>query len=253
MFLNEARVYDSKEWGVGFELETPELTSLLIFNLVTLARSKFSTSLRSLRHIQATGRNFRSFKKLDRSEALPGFMFERLIAGVLNLEGLSARRAPLREDILQQTDIRVRVPGLERQRGERLQVSTAISAHAHQRKQASIRADGEIPVVSPFAIAQGIHRFESLWQDFNWRELWGSLPKLPADIEECSRLLGQVFREACASSSRDPRGAPGRVPSILRLFMCRFVTAICHESHRVLRERIASDPTFRGRDTSGRK
>ena len=64
-----------------------------------------------------------------------------------------ARIAPLHEDFLEKTDIRVRYPGLKRRRGARIQVTQIADYELHDEKVSRIRASNEFVILSPRTLA----------------------------------------------------------------------------------------------------
>jgi hypothetical protein len=146
----------ARYWGIGFQFEDAADAALFEADLHRQCAVRLAQMLRDLDIVE---RNYH-WKRSPHKILLPprsAADFERLIIDILNEREHVARHAPLAEDILEQTDIRIRMAALQRHRGARVQVTATVDPLFYQNKVASIRHIDELVVLSPATIAQYMH------------------------------------------------------------------------------------------------
>jgi hypothetical protein len=142
--------------------------------------------------------------------------FERLITDILNEEEPIARRAPRDEDFFELTDIRVRYPGLGRQRGARLQVTLIQSELRLSEKRERIRLPEELIFLDTHSLSQH----------------FGGNPTA-AEIQS-------HFRFAMSNPNQHPAGPSQLLPAEFRQGIRDFVRTEAFRSTEAMRLREAS-------------
>lgn len=154
-----------------------------------------------------------------------GEAFERLIVDILNNGALRARLAPLYEDFLEKTDLRVRAEGLQRQRGARVQVTMADHERRASAKREEIRAPEEFVHLSPWTMAEALVAapFSGLLPGDLRRDVHSVLSVCGNTTADVARSLRQMFRNCIRHPGEDPRGPVARVPEAVQLLVQAFV------------------------------
>jgi hypothetical protein len=255
-----AQVAAVRAWGIGFEFDDPEVANAAAQTLVDLTLHRVAVDLRDLVDIERwlrrrTKAGAAGAATTAVSEELvhivpdaSGRLFEQLILDLLNEEQLVARRAPLREDFIEKTDLRVHVPRLNRRRGARVQVTQTIFQNRLEQKLARIRRVNEFVILSPRSLAQALDREAGteLLSPADLELFWAMFPRPPIDIEEMARDLKQILAAAMAQPLTDPRGPLALVPEPLRRLVRSFVATEAYRTTSELREREQRDgPRFR--------
>ena len=164
-----AQVAAVRAWGIGFEFDDPEVANAAAQTLVDLTLHRVAVDLRDLVDIERwlrrrTARASSAAATAALEELVHivpdagGRLFEQLILDLLNEEQLVARRAPLREDFIEKTDLRVHVPRLNRRRGARVQVTQTIFQDRLEQKLARIPRVNEFVILSPRSLAEALDR-----------------------------------------------------------------------------------------------
>jgi len=173
----------------------------------------------------------------------PQRAFEQLVEDILNEHHHRAWSAPLDEDFLEKTDLRVRYPDLARKRGGRVQVTFITHAERHREKVDRIRREGEYVVVSPRTIARFVQAVQ-VGQEVANAEIrgvlpgfWRSLDSKPADVEALSWALKSVFVDALRRPHHTALGPLRGVPSPIRELVRAFVHFESFRSTAELRAR----------------
>jgi len=120
------RVPELRFWGTGLRFDREEHDFWYAGELARGAIRGLATSLGDLVRVETW------LASLSRLRAAPRLVpplqarqFEQILLDILNETEPVARRARLAEDFLEKTDLRVRVPGVERRRGVRVQVTAS--------------------------------------------------------------------------------------------------------------------------------
>ena len=261
-----AQVAAVRTWGIGFEFDDPEVANAAAQTLVHLTLHRVAVDLRDLVDIERWLRRRTAARGTAAGAAVAGAtgaaseelvhivpdaggrLFEQLILDLLNEEQLVARRAPLREDFIEKTDLRVHVPRLNRRRGARVQVTQTIFQNRLEQKLARIPRVNEFVILSPRSLAEALdHEAETeLLSPADLELFWAMFPRPPIDIEEMARGLKQILAAAMAQPITDPRGPLAIVPEPLRRLVRSFVAAEAYRTTSELREREQRDgPRFR--------
>jgi hypothetical protein len=254
-----AQVAAVRAWGIGFEFDDPEVANAAAQTLVDLTLHRVAVDLRDLVDIERWLRRRTARASSGAATAaleelvhiVPdagGRLFEQLILDLLNEEQLVARRAPLREDFIEKTDLRVHVPRLNRRRGARVQVTQTIFQNRLEQKLARIPRVNEFVILSPRSLAEALDREAGteLLSPADLELFWAMFPRPPIDIEEMARGLKQILAAAMAQPITDPRGPLALVPEPLRRLVRSFVATEAYRTTSELREREQRDgPRFR--------
>jgi hypothetical protein len=237
--LRQNQALVSPFWGIGFEFDDPSAGDCLATRLVRRTLQRLGGDLHGLQAIQ-TWLKRRHAK--DSPQIVPdavGRHFEQLMVDILNEEDHIANRAPLFEDFLQKTDLRVVIPDLGRPRGARVQVTQTTHAGQHDEKLSRIRNLAEFVILSPrsLAIALGEEDGARLLSGPDRDHFWECLQRPPASIEELAGALKGIFRSAIARATDDPRGPRAAVPAPVRLLVRRFVIRDAYRTTVELRRR----------------
>lgn len=222
-FLRLDQVISLRFWGVGFQFEDPEDSN----HVARLVAARTASRLaRDLRHLQKVLRRFRPSDPAARPRLVPRPEergFEQLMLDILNEERRCARPAPLSEDFLEKTDIRVRYPGLDRRRGGRVQVTQITDTMRHEEKLGRIRKLDQFVILSPLALARFINREvhqdddrERVLQHFDLDAFWRCLPNQPTDIDQLAYTIKRLLLEPLRTPRRNPRGPVALVPWALK-------------------------------------
>jgi hypothetical protein len=217
-------------WGIWFDLASDENNRLLEDSLFRWSVNQLVSMLRSLELVEP---NFR-LKHYENVHILPsrrGADFEHLVIDVLNEHDHIARHAPLVEDLLEKTDLRVHVKGVQRKLGARVQVTTMIDPLLYQSKLATINRLEEIVVLSPASIA----RFTNdTGKDLGLSTFYDSGTRL---LKEQAMEIRKSLFAALERRHKSPLGPLVSVPENLRTVIREFVELEAARSTDALRDR----------------
>gem|GEM_PF-6002717 len=147
------QAHDVRAWGVAFEGPPP-----LIDDLERRAANHYLRLMLQQARGAAKVLNRRTHLDMELVPqifpGLAGDALERLVLDVLNEHAPIARHAPLDEDVLEKTDLRVRYPDLDRKRGARVQVTLRTHAEPFEAKASKVRHREEIVFVSPYTLGR---------------------------------------------------------------------------------------------------
>jgi hypothetical protein len=222
----------ARYWGIGFRFDEPDDEALFEARLHRQCAVRLAQMLRDLDIVE----HEYHWKRSPHRVLLPprsAADFEHLIIDILNEREYVARHAPLAEDILEQTDVRVQMRKLNRRRGARVQVTATVDPLFYQSKVASLRHIDELVVLSPATIAQHMHKTgddigpasalaaaragkvrESLEEALRRRHAHplGPVAAVPAEIREAVReyVEAEAVRSTCEMRLRAAQNGPRR-------------------------------------------
>jgi S1 RNA binding domain len=241
--LRVDQMLDVRFWRIGFEFETLDFGDAFAQLIVRRASNRLASDLLAVQQILSRF-NRRALDPELRIVPHPkDRRFEHLILDVLNEDAHRARVAPLLEDFLEKTDLRVRYPGLERKRGGRIQVTSIIASDLHETKIQGIRLADEFVFLSPLSLAkfvESLRRYSSagrVFASFELAALWDCLEAKPSTVPELASELRRVMFAAFAVAPDSPLGPLMRVPKPIRELVRLFVETRAIASTRRLRER----------------
>lgn len=248
-FLRLDQLISSRFWGIGFHFEDPDDTNYVARLVAARTASRLA---RDLRHLHKVLRRFRPLDPNARPRMVPRPEergFEQLMLDILNEERRCARPAPLSEDFLEKTDIRVRYPGLDRRRGGRVQVTQITDTARHEEKLSKIRKLDQFVILSPLTLARFINREvhqdndkDRVLQHFDLDAFWRCLPNQPTDIDQLAYTIKRLLLEPLRSPRRNPRGPVALVPWALKQIIRIFVRHDTFRATERLREHERNDP-----------
>lgn len=244
------QMLDARFWGIGFTFETLDLCDAFAQEVVRSATQRLANELNGLQNILERF----SPKTLNRElRIIPDAKdrhFERLILDILNEDDRHAHVAPLAEDFLEKTDLRVKYPGLKRRRGARVQVTSIVAPERHKTKLEAIRLAEEFVFLSPLSLAQFVDSLQSHTlsssipgtPSFALSPLWDCLEMKPIDVSQLASELKRIMLRALAGKPTSPLGPMVRVPLPIRQLIRRFVETHAIASTSRLRERERGGP-----------
>jgi hypothetical protein len=153
--------------------------------------------------------------------------------------------APLVEDFLEKTDLRVKYPGLERRHGARVQVTSMVAPDLHKTKLQAIKLAEEFVFLSPLSLAEFVDSLKghnpassiSGTPSFALSSLWSCLGVKPIDVPELASELKRIMFDALTGTPDSPLGPMVRVPLPVRQLVRLFVETRAIESTSRLRTR----------------
>lgn len=152
--LRSDQMLDARFWRIGFTFETLDLRDAFAREVVRSAARRLASELLGLQRILERF----SPKTLKRDLIIvpdaSDRRFEHLILDILNEDDRHANVAPLIEDFLEKTDLRVKYAGLNRKRGARVQVTSIVAPELHKTKLESIKLAEEFVFLSPLSLAE---------------------------------------------------------------------------------------------------
>ena len=180
--------------------------------------------------------------------------FEHLILDILNEDDRHARLAPLVEDFLEKTDLRVKYSGLERRRGGRVQVTSIVAPELHETKLEAIKLADEFVFLSPLSLAEFVSSLQgrtpassvSGKPSFALAPLWDCLEVKPIDVPQLASELKRIMFCALTGTPDSPLGPMVKVPLPIRQLIRLFVETHAIASTSRLRERERGDPSDLG-------
>jgi hypothetical protein len=240
------QMLDARFWRIGFTFETLDLCDAFAQELVRIATRQLASDLLGLQRILERF----SLKTLDPELRIVPYprdkCFEHLILDILNEDDRHATEAPLVEDFLEKTDLRVKYPGLNRRRGGRVQVTSIVAPELHKTKLEKIKLAEEFVFLSPISLAEFV---DSLRQghtpassisgtpSFALAPLWECLEVKPIDVPQLASELKRIMFRALTGTPNSPLGPMVRVPQPIRHLIRLFVETYAIASTSRLRER----------------
>lgn len=223
--LSRAEALRARAWGLGFGSAGTAEPGLEADHL----RAQEIALARDLRCVGAVARALGGPRTL--SPEGEGRELERLVADCLATRW-RVDAAPLVEDVLEQTDLRVRVPGASK-RGVRVQVAATIEAAGaagrHAQKAARAQAGGVV-LVSPLTLAAAAGQVP------------GVRALLPAGGPAVlSRALRDRLFAAIGRATAAPRGPVAQLPAPLIALVCAVVEAGASQATGPARRHRATD------------
>jgi hypothetical protein len=247
--LRMDQVLSARCWGIAFQFVDSEDSDYVARSTLEATSKRLASDLRDLHKILTRI----GARKVPVRQLVPRprqRRFERLVLDVINEPSPTARLAPLEEDILEKTDLRLRLTGLARKRGARIQVTQIAHVGLHEEKLARIPAVEQLVVLSPLTLAQFVARelmkpTGLLPQEV--QRLLDLFPDRPADAAALATSIKRAMLRALQPPWPDPRGPAAAVPKALRYVIQRFAESEAFRSTSVLREA----ETVSGRIDSG--
>ena len=235
--LRMTQIAAAREWGIEIKTEDLFFNQLLSTMYYRFARNRLIINISGINRLQEffLARNRSLFVRP--SKEVLGYRFEKLICEILNENEIVAHPATLEEDMLEQTDLRVKLSGLKRRNGARVQIT--LSQSHHQEKVDSLRRPRELVLISPTTIAEAVVselRSPSI-EDFDADQFWRELGSLPQSENEMAEELAKLFRRVIRSSTVHPGGPLFLVPVPLKILIRNFVEKACFRATEELRNR----------------
>ena len=234
-------------WRIGFTFDTLDLCDAFAQEVVRGATRQLASDLLGLQRILE---RFSPKKTLDPELRIVPHprekCFEHLILDILNEDERHATVAPLVEDFLEKTDLRVRYPGLKRRRGGRVQVTSIIAPELHQTKLETIKLAEEFVFLSPLSLAEFVNILRQGYTpagsisgtpSFALAPLWDCLEMRPTDVPELASELKRIMFRALTGTPNSPLGPLVSVPQPIRQLIRLFVETHAIASTSRLRER----------------
>jgi hypothetical protein len=247
--LRVDQMLDARFWRIGFTFETLDLCDAFAQEVVWNATRRLASDLLGLQRVLERF----SQKTLKRELKIVPYpwdrRFEHLILDILNEDDRHANVAPLVEDFLEKTDLRVKYPGLQRKRGGRVQVTSIVAPDLHETKLKGIKLAEEFVFLSPLSLAEFVESLRghppvpsiSGVPSFPLAPLWDCLEAKPADVPQLASEMRRIMFGALAGSPDSPLGPMVRVPPPIRELIRLFVETHAIASTNRLREREGGD------------
>jgi hypothetical protein len=239
------QMLDARFSRIGFTFETLDLCDAFAREVVRSATRRLASELLGLQRILERF-SPKTLKQELRIVPHPRERrFEHLILDILNEEERQAKVAPLVEDFLEKTDLRVKYPGLKRKRGGRVQVTSIIAPELHETKLQAIKLVEEFVFLSPLSLAEFVDSLQghtpvssiSGTLPFALAPLWDCLEVKPADVPQLASELKRIMFRALTGTPDSPLGPVVRVPLPIRQLIRLFVETHAIASTSRLRER----------------
>jgi hypothetical protein len=221
----------SRRWGIGFTIPNPEADKLVSHVLVDSAVNKLGTGLQDVFRIETIWHPSQG-KPVGFVNTPNGTQFEHLMLDILNENQQVAQTARLYEDFMEKTDIRVRVPQLQRRHGARVQVTQISRPQLHIRKLSTIHKVEELVILSPLSLAK-----EAVESKYPLPFLDECSACRPESIPIAAEAIKAVLLGAIENATKHPLGPMAAVPQELRCLIRDFVNAEAHRSTEELRRR----------------
>jgi hypothetical protein len=248
--IRDDQAVSARRWGMWFDFEDGNLARSYSDHLVRSALQKLESNICSLRYVETT--YLAGYSKLSSTARYDhegiGGRFEHLMCDALNELEQQARFAPLAEDVLERTDLRVTYPFLSRRNGARIQVSLAAVASHHRNKIGSLYLPGEFICLTPMdlALCALAPPAVPLFGNFGWEDFWASLGEKHQNEDELARVLHDIFVDALSFPRVHPFGAMWILPPPLRQFIRAFTEYCAAETTGQIRERQKTGRQWRG-------
>jgi hypothetical protein len=243
--LRVDQMLDARFWRIGFTFEMRDLCDAFAREVVWSATVRLTRELRGLQQILERFQPETLSAELRIVPDARDRCFEHLILDILNEDERHANVAPLVEDFLEKTDLRVKYPKLKRNRGARVQVTSIVAPVLHKNKLEAIRLADEFVFLSPPSLAEFVHSLQghipassvSDTPSFALPPLWDCLEVKPADVPELASELRRIMDRALTGTPDSPLGPMVRVPQPIRQLIRLFVETRAIASTSRLRER----------------
>jgi hypothetical protein len=252
IILRLDQLIDARVWGNGFVFKSQELTDRLVTTMVRTSLRQFARELSDLADL---------LPRVLRRPVMNGSMvahatgqsFEQLIADILNEEAHHASLSRLSEDYAQKTDLRVKYPGLNRNRGARVQVTLTATESFHQQKVSSIQRADQYIILSPWSLASALPQLNSpaasstnLDPQF-LKRFWAAFDSPPENVADLALALRKTFDHALACANNSPLGPLAAVPQAIRELIRIWTQAEAFRSTQALRDWQQTDATYHTR------
>jgi hypothetical protein len=239
------QMLDVRFWRIGFTFETLDVCDAFAQVVVRSATRRLASELLGLQRILERFSPKTPIHKLRIVPDPKDRRFEHLMLDILNEDDRHARVAPLVEDFLEKTDLRVQYPGLKRRRGGRVQVTSMIAPELHKTKLLAIKLAEELVFLSPLSLAEFVESLQrqtlassiSGTQSFALAALWDCLEVKPIDVPQLASELKRIMFCALTGMPDSPLGPMVRVPLPIRQLIRLFVETRAIVSTRTLRRR----------------
>jgi hypothetical protein len=237
------QMVSARFWGIGFEFEGRNDEQLFVNLLLRDVLDRLAVDLGDLMHVQ------RWYTSRPRGGPQPvivpdpaGRRYEQLMLDILNEERRCARRARLSEDFLEKTDVRVKVDGVKRRRGARVQVTQTTHPDFLAQKRALIRRVNEYVILSPLPLAEAMtdERIGEFLRPPERYALWESFPEAPTTIPGLAMAFKRIFLDTLDRSPSHPTGPMHQIPKPIRQLVRAYVTAEAHRTTSEMRARHAA-------------
>lgn len=256
--LSVRQLIDLRFWNVGVEFADPAEGRWFVSELYAEAQRRLAVDLVGLIEIEAWLR--RRPKLTGQIVIIPdihGRRFEQLMIDILNEDEFTAERAPLVEDFLEKTDLRVHIPGVRRRNGARVQVTATTHVLRLEQKLSRIHHLEELVILSPRFLAEIMAggQGEDLLHRGEAAAFWECLPYPPARVEELAAMIREFLVTAEKRALEHPWGPAAFVPSSVRRLIQTFVASDARRATKVLRarERREGPRSLRRRYTKQKK
>jgi hypothetical protein len=237
LVLRPDQVLSARYWGIGFDLDSEENNYLLEEYLLGSSVSHLVLMLRDLELVEPQFRRSH-YENVHILPSRASADFEQLFIDVLNEHACKARHAPLLEDLLEKTDLRVHVQGVHRKRGARVQVTATIDPLLYQSKLATIDRLEEIVVLSPASIARFVKDTGKELVPSTIHDSGTALLK-----EQAIKIRKSLFA-ALERRHKSPLGPFVSVPEDLRTVIREFIDLEAARSTDALRDREVQKGKF---------
>ncbi len=225
-----------RAWSIGFEGGEPGLPEHLDARWRHLVLQRFGGGLGFLARMRPP--------KASRTPQLVpdeiGGAFEQLVLDILNEDAPLAHHASFEEDLYEKTDLRIKLPNLDRRRGARVQVTLMSEPEKLGEKLRRIPRVRELVVLSPLTLAQA-----AIWQSGTKllpkdeaAAFWACAPRGTEPLP-LARFLKQRLLAATTAPAA-PEGPRAHVPEPIRRLLRRYVANEATRSSAEMRERMAS-------------
>ena len=250
VILRDDQAVSVRRWGIGFHFANQNLSKAYSDHLIRSALSRLESDICSLRYVETT--YLAGYSKLAPTARYDydgiGKRFENLMYDVLNECEQHARFAPLVEDLLEKTDLRISFPLLDRRGGARIQVSLAAEAEHHRNKIDALVLPDEFICLTPMDLARCAIAPPpvTLFENFGWEHFWSSLGAKIQDENELARMFHGLFVDALSFPRLHPLGPMWILPPILRQFIRVFTEHRAFETTNNIRARERIKGKWRG-------
>lgn len=258
IILRLDQLIDARVWGNGFVFKSQQQTDRLVTTMVRTSLRQFARELSDLANL---------LPRVLRRPVINGSMvahstgqsFEQLIADILNEDARHASLSRLSEDYAQKTDLRVKYPGLDRNRGARVQVTLTATESFHQQKVSNIQRADQYIILSPWSLASALPQLNSPPQPDSpaastasldpqfLKRFWAAFASPPENVADLALALRKIFDHALASANDSPRGPLAAVPEAIRELIRIWTQAEAFRSTQALRDWQQNEATYHTR------
>jgi hypothetical protein len=241
--LRPDQVLSVRGWGNWFTFSDEQLDRFYTVFMVNQARESLASNIKNLWNIEST--YLAGYSRLGAETTWTperrGGQFEHLILDVLNELAPIARHAPLAEDILEQTDLRVKFRSLSQYPVIRVQVALISDPELHEQKVNALHSPDELVILTPLELAMcaahppATQMFEMLSRQAFWAPFGGR----SSDEVKLGHQFYQLFEETFAMPTTHTLGPMWILPPPLRDFIRAFTEYRAAEAGASIREREA--------------